>query len=255
MAKGPVRPESYGPSQVLSSGWSYQVEQQDLLVDLGDLAGADRPATLTDGELQALFHGDGLDELDLHLGVVTGHDHLGALGEVHDAGHVGRPEVELRTVVVVERRVTATLVLGQAVDVRVELGVRGDGTRLHHDLAALDVLALGATKEQADVLASATLVEELAEHLDTGDGGLGRRAGVDADDLDLLVDLEHTALDAAGDDRATTGDREDVLDGHEEGLVDLALGLRDRVVDGVHEVEDRLAPLRVALERLERRDL
>ena len=91
---------------------------------------------------------------------------------------------------------------------------------LHDDLAALDVLALGATQEQADVLARTTLVEELAEHLDAGDGRLGRRAGVDADDLDLLVDLEDAALDTTGDDGATTGDREDVLDGHEERLVD-----------------------------------
>ena len=77
---------------------------------------------------------------------------------------------------------------------------------------------------------------------------------VDADDVDGLVDLQDAALDAAGDDRATTGDREDVLDRHEERLLDLALGLRDRLVDGVHELEDLVAPLGVALERLERRD-
>ena len=66
---------------------------------------------------------------------------------------------------------------------------------------------------------------------------------LDADDLDLLVDLDDAALDPAGDDGAATGDREDVLDRHEERLVDLALGLRDGLVDGVHELEDRLAPL------------
>ena len=132
--------------------------------------------------------------------------------------------------------------------------MRGDRARLGDDLAALDVLTLGATQEQADVLARTTLVEELAEHLDTGDRRLGRRAGVDADDLDLLVDLEDATLDPAGDDRATTRDGEDVLDGHEERLVDLALRLRDRAVDRVHELEHALAPLGVALERLERRD-
>ena len=84
---------------------------------------------------------------------------------------------------------------------------------------------------------------------------LVRRAGVDADDLDLLVDLEDAALDTTGDDGATTGDGEDVLDGHEERLVGLALRLGDVGVDGVHQVEDGLAPLGVALERLERRDL
>ena len=35
-----------------------------LLVDLGHRAGADGAATLTDGEAQALFHGDRLDQLD-----------------------------------------------------------------------------------------------------------------------------------------------------------------------------------------------
>ena len=47
--------------------------------------------------------------------------------------------------------------------------MRGGGARLDHDHAALDVLALGATKQQTDVLAGLALVEELAEHLDTGD--------------------------------------------------------------------------------------
>jgi hypothetical protein len=77
---------------------------------------------------------------------------------------------------------------------------------------------------------------------------------VDADDLDLLVDLEDAALDPAGHDRAAAGDGEDVLDGHEERLVDVALRKRDGGVDGVHQLEDALAPLLVALERLERRD-
>ena len=140
-----------------------------LLDDLGDATGADGAATLTDGEPQALLHGDRLDQLDRHLGVVAGHDHLGALGQGHDAGDVGGAEVELRAVVVEERRVPATLVLGQDVDLRLELGVRGDRAGLHDDLAALDVLALGATKEQTDVLAGLALVEQLAEHLDAGD--------------------------------------------------------------------------------------
>src|SRR5690606_31500548 len=150
--------------------------------------------------------------------------------------------------------VAATLVLAEDVDVRLELGVRGDRAGLDDDLAALDVLALGATKKQTDVLTRATLVEELAEHLDAGDGGLGGRTLVDTDDLDLLVDLEDAALDTTGDDGATTGDREDVLDGHEERLVDVALRLRDVGVDRVHELQDALGPLRVTLEGLERRD-
>ena len=43
-----------------------------------------------------------------------------------------------------------------------------------------------------------------------------------ADDLDLLADLDHALLDAAGDDGATTGDGHDVLDRHQERLVGVA---------------------------------
>ena len=146
-----------------------------------------------------------------------------------------------------------TLVLGQDVDVRLELRVRRRRARLDDDHAALDVLALGAAQEQADVLARTPLVEELAEHLDAGDRG-GLLGLADADDVDGLVDLDDAALDPAGHDGAATGDREDVLDGHEERLVDLALGLRDRGVDRVHQLHELVAPLGVALERLERRD-
>src|SRR5690606_23126590 len=96
------------------------------------------------------------------------------------------------------------------VDRSLEVGVRGGGTRLDDNHAALDVLALGATEEQPDVLASLALVEQLAEHLDAGDGRTLRLLA-DADDLDLLVDLDDAALDTAGDDGSTTGDREDVL--------------------------------------------
>ena len=222
-----------------------------LLEDLGDAAGADRAATLADGEAQALLHGDGLDQLNAHVGGVAGHDHVLAVRQGDNTGHVRRTEVELRPVVVEERRVTAALVLGQDVDRALEVGVRRDRARLAADLAALDVLALDATQEQAHVLAGLALVEQLAEHLDAGDDGLGGRAGVDAHDLDLLVDLDDAALDTTGDDGATTGDREDVLDGHEERLVDLTLGGRDVGVDRVHQLEDRLAPLGIALQRRE----
>src|SRR5690606_4434100 len=149
--------------------------------------------------------------------------------------------------VVEERRVTATLLLREDVDRSLEVGVRGGGTRLDDNHAALDVLALRATEQQSDILASLALVEQLAEHLHTGDGALLRLLA-DADDLDLLVDLDDAALDATGDDGSTTGDREDVLDGHEEGLVGLALRLRDVLVHSVHELADRRGPLLVTHE-------
>ena len=67
---------------------------------------------------------------------------------------------------------------------------------LGQDLAALDLLALDAPDEAADVVAGAALVEELLEHLDAGHDDLA--GGLDADQLDLVADLDDAALDAAG---------------------------------------------------------
>src|SRR3954468_11358409 len=83
-----------------------------------DDAGAHGAATLADGEPEPLVHGDRLDQLDLPVRVVARHDHLLALRELDRAGHVRRAEVELRTVVVEERRVPSALVLREDVDLR-----------------------------------------------------------------------------------------------------------------------------------------
>ena len=107
----------------------------------------------------------------------------------------------------------------------------GDRTRLAADLTALNVLALGATQQQADVLARLALVEQLAEHLDAGDRRLLRLAWANADDLDLLVHLDHATLDTTRDNGAATGDREDILDRHQERHVDLALRSGDVLIN------------------------
>src|SRR5687768_10037027 len=179
-------------------------------------------------EPETLLHGDGVDESDRERGVVARHDHLRALGQDCRAGDVSRAEVELRAVAVEERGVTSTLFLGQNVDLGLELRVRLDRARLGANLAALDVLALHTAEQEADVVARLTLIEELAEHLDAGDDLLDGRT--DADDLDFLTDLDDATLDTARDDGATAGDREDVLDRHQELFVDGALGHRDVVV-------------------------
>src|SRR5258708_23716384 len=93
-----------------------------LLDDLCDHARADRATALPDGESQALVHGDRLNQLDLHLDVVAGHDHLDAVGQLGHAGDVGGAEVELRPVAREEGGVTAALLLLEHVDLRLELG-------------------------------------------------------------------------------------------------------------------------------------
>src|SRR3954453_10645321 len=225
-----------------------------LAQDLCDRAGTDGVAALADGEALAGLERDRGDQLDVHVDVVAGHDHLGAAGQADGPGDVSGAQVELRPVAVVERRVAATLLLGQDVHAGDELGVRLDRAGLGHDLAALDVLALDAAQQAADVVAGTALVEQLLEHLDAGDDDLARL--LDADELDLLADLDHAALDAPGRDGAAALDPEDVLDGHQEGLVDGALRSRDVAVDGVHQLLDgsvgRIGRIRWRLERLQR---
>jgi hypothetical protein len=61
---------------------------------------------------------------------------------------------------------------------------------------------------------------------------------VRADDLDGVADGDLALLDTAGDDGAAAGDREDVLDRHQERLVEVALRLLEELVDRAHELDD-----------------
>src|SRR5574343_1404474 len=96
-----------------------------LLDDLGNHAGADGATAFTDGETQTFFHGDRGDQLDSDRHVVTRHHHFLVGRQLDRAGHVGGAEVELRTVVVEERGVTAAFVLAQNVHFAGEVRVRG----------------------------------------------------------------------------------------------------------------------------------
>src|SRR3977135_1734660 len=192
-----------------------------LLDHLGRHAGSDRAATFTDGEAHSPPYRQRGDELDLHVDVVARHHHLGALGQLDLARHVRGPYVELRAVSLEKRRVPAALFLGEDVDARVELGVRLDRAGLGQHLAALDLLALDAAQQAADVVARLAGIQQLVEHLDAGHDGLARV--VDAAPLEFLVVLALAALDPSGDDRATTFNREDVLDRHHERLVESTL--------------------------------
>src|ERR1700740_3633 len=168
-----------------------------LLDDARDDAGADSAATFTDREAELFLHRNRHDQVHFHRDVVARHHHFGAFRQMHDTGHVGGAEVELRTVVGEERGVTTALFLGEDVGLSLELGVRLDRAGLAQHLAALDFLALGAAEQRTDVVAGLALIEQLAEHFDAGDDGL---LGVaDTDDLDFLADLDHAALDTAGD--------------------------------------------------------
>src|SRR5699024_684836 len=161
--KGPL-PCGRGPFGLFSRSRN----QQKLLLDLGNNAGTDGVAALADSEAHALFHGNRGDQLDMHIDVVAGHAHLGALRQGDDAGNVGGAEVELRTIVVEERGVTAALFLLQDIDMAIEGGVGMNRAGNSDNLATLDLVTVDTTEQSADVIAGLGILEALAEHLEAG---------------------------------------------------------------------------------------
>lgn len=178
-----------------------------------------------------------------HLDVVTGHDHaalvLGIVGEEESARLVGGTQEHLGAVVLVETSVATTLVLGQNVEGDHELGVGLDGAGLDNDHTTADVLAADTTEKQTRVVTGAGLLAGLLESLDVGDLGLDDVATL-SDQLDLGILLQDTTLDTPGNDGSTTSNGEDILDGHQEGLVEVTLGGGDPAIDSCHELVDLL---------------
>src|SRR5262245_44719975 len=66
---------------------------QKLLNNVSHRTGTDRSAALADSEAEAFFHGDRGDELDLHLDVVSRHDHLDTCRQVRNSRDVSCTEV------------------------------------------------------------------------------------------------------------------------------------------------------------------
>jgi hypothetical protein len=194
-----------------------------------------------------------------HLDVVAGHDLLivgvgGALGPGQRARLIGCSDEHLWPVVVTEASVTAALLLAQHIHGDEELLVRLDLSGDGNDHTTPDIVSLHTTEKKARVIAGARLVARLLEGLDVGDFAPNGRGAL-ADELDFAVLLQNTALDTSGDDGTTSSDREDVLDSHEKGLLDVAGGCGNPCVYGLEQLIDLLrANLGPALlERAERR--
>ena len=81
-------------------------------------------AAFADSKAHLLFHGDRADELHLEGHGVARHDHFHAFFERYFAGYVRGADVELRLVAGEKRRVAATFLLSQNVDLRLKFRVR-----------------------------------------------------------------------------------------------------------------------------------
>src|SRR6185312_645949 len=217
-----------------------------LFDDFRNRARAHGSSAFADSETQTFIHGDGRNQLNFELDVIARHHHFHAGRELSHAGHVRGAEVELRTVALEKRRVTAALVLAQHVNFALELFVRLDRTRLRDDLAALDVVFFNSAQQQSHVVARTAFVQQFLEHLDAGDY---RFAGIaETYDFHFLADLADALLDTAGNYSTAALDRENVLDWHQERTVNHALRHGNILVDGFHQLVHRLFPLRFAVE-------
>ena len=190
-----------------------------------------------DGEAETLFHGDRADELDSHLDVVARHDHFNTFRQFDRARNVRRTEVELRTIALEERGVTAAFFLRQDVDFALEVGVRGVIVPgLARTWPRSTSSRFVPRRKDTDVVTGFAFVQELAEHFDARAGRLRRR--LDTDDFDFVANADDTTFNTTRHNSTTAGDREHVFDRHKERLVHGAFRRRDVGVELVSEGED-----------------
>ena len=164
----------------------------------GDDPCAHGAASLSDGEVKALFHGDGVNEADFHGGVVTGHHHFHTLVQPDLTGNVAGADEELGLVAGEEGGVPAALLLAEDVDFGLGLGVGLNGAGVGEDFTSLDIRAVNASEENAYGVAGFGLVQGFVEHLQAGGDGLGDLA--EADNFHRVAGADGPTLDAAGDD-------------------------------------------------------
>ena len=219
----------------------HQRDVDRLLNNASDQTSGNSATTLTDVEALTGLGGNGAVGGQDHLDVVTGLNTAGLvlIGEGEVTGLIGSTQVNLGAVVATETSAATTLGLSQDVHGDQELAGGLGGARGGNDHTTADVLTADTTDQQTGVVTGAGLVASLLEGLNVGnlglDGGLGA-----TNNLDLSILLQETTLDTARDDSTTTGDGENFLDGHQEGLVKVTLGGRDPSINGVHEVVDAL---------------
>ena len=100
---------------------------------------------------------------------------------------------------------TSTLFLLQDVDLGLELLVRSYGVRFSYNHTSLEFLLVDTSKEKTNVVTSFTLVEELAEHLNTGYNCLLWLVAK-TDQLNLITYVYNTGFNSTGSNCTTAGD-------------------------------------------------
>src|SRR5690242_10318060 len=226
---------------------------QLLLDDFGYGAGAHGVAAFANREPQSLFQRHRRDQRHFAAHVVSRHHHLHSLRQLHVSRHVRRPEVNLRPVPREKRRVPPASFLRQHVRFRFELRVRRDTPRLAHHLPALHIVLLRTAQQQTHVVSRQAFVQKLPEHFHARHHFLLRRT--EPHNLHFFSYLHLAPLDSSRHHRPASRYRKNVFNRHRERLVNLPHRLRHVLVHRFHQLVDRLLPLRIPVQRLQRRSL
>src|SRR5680860_418334 len=220
------------------------------LEDLGDAAGTHRTTTLTDREPQTLIHRDRLTQLHRHLHIVTRHHHLRTRRQLDRPRHIRRPEKELRTIIIEERLMTTTLLLRQHIHLTRKIRVRRNRTRLTQHLTTLHILLINPTQQCTNVVTRLTLIQQLPEHLHTR---TRRRLRLtQPNNLNPVTRIHDPLLHLPRHHRATTRNREHILDRHQKRLIQITIRLRNELISSIHQHHDLLLSIRITLQRLQR---
>src|ERR1700721_3245680 len=124
-----------------------------LLDNLGDRPRSDGSPAFANREPETLLHGHRSMQRNLQLNVVARHAHLGTRRQLRRTGHVGSPEVKLRTIAVEERWMTPAFFLAQDVHLALELSVRLDRSRLRQNHPALHRFLRDTAQQKSGIVA------------------------------------------------------------------------------------------------------
>src|SRR5574344_2809791 len=198
-------------------------------------------------EAQALLDGNRGNQRNLHGYVIARHYHFRAFRQLYHARYVRGTEIELRTITIEERRMTAAFFFCQHVYLGFGLGVRMNAVRLCQYLATLYLITLHATQQRAYVIACQSFIQGLTEHFQSGDDR-ALLLFLHADNLNVIAYLGGTTFDTSGSYGTTTSDREYVFYRHQERLVGRTLRSRNVAVYCIHQSSDRLLCFLVPLQ-------
>ena len=187
------------------------------------------------------------DQFNIHGDVIARHNHFGAFRQFSYARNVGRSEVELRTVAIEERSMTAAFFFGQYVNLTLEFRMRMDRARFGQNLTAFDFVSFNTAEQGTDVVTGFSLIQGLTEHFKTRSNGLFLFF-FQTNDFHGVADFDDATFNTARCNRTTAGDGEDVFDRHQERFREVMFRSRDVFVNSIHQFEDVGFLFRVAFQ-------